>query len=442
VPGCPDEASHASSRASDVGDPHRRRPRGEGVNEPVRIGVPEANTRVVCAPVPELPRVMLMPSAFHPSLGGVEELSRQLALEQIRLGRPPVVVTMRWPKDLPSRSTVDDIDVRREIFRLPERNWRFLTRWAMDHRRVTNRLVDLGRTANLGLVHVECVSGNAYYARRAADRLGVPLVVSLQGELTMDAGAVYQHSTVLPGLLRTLFEEADAITACSGHTLAEAIDFTGVDPGDRARVVYNGISLAEFDGVDRRRDDGFVLGIGRHVPQKGFDVLLRAYAQTVRDLGIDVGLVLAGDGTETPALVRLAEALGVQDRVDFVGRCDRARTVDLFGRCSFFVLPSRHEPMGIVNLEAMAAGKAVIASRVGGVPEFVRDGATGVLVPPDDVAALSTAIAALERDPARRIALGEAGRTAAEAFDWPRIAAEYDDVYTTALTRFHRRSTP
>jgi glycosyltransferase involved in cell wall biosynthesis len=162
------------------------------------------------------------------------------------------------------------------------------------------------------------------------------------------------------------------------------------------------------------------------VKQKGFDVLLRAWVMA-GELGLD--LLIAGDGMERANLEQLAMELGIGTRVKFIGRSDRKKTAALFKGCEFFVLPSRHEPFGIVNLEAMAAGKAVIATRVGGVPEVVADGESGLLVPPNDVEQLGNAIARLCADSNLRVALGEAAAARAVDFDWAAITARYVDIY-------------
>jgi glycosyltransferase involved in cell wall biosynthesis len=131
----------------------------------------------------------------------------------------------------------------------------------------------------------------------------------------------------------------------------------------------------------------------------------------------------------------------IEARVKFIGRADRATAVGLFRGCEFFVLPSRQEPLGIVNLEAMAAGKAVIASRTGGVPEIVTDGETGLLVPPGDAAALAGALRRLTGDTALRECLADGGRERVKAFAWEAIAGSYREIYEAALAGSGRAET-
>jgi glycosyltransferase involved in cell wall biosynthesis len=203
--------------------------------------------------------------------------------------------------------------------------------------------------------------------------------------------------------------------------------------GDRARVIYSGVRVEDFsDAVPYVHPRPYMLAIGRLAPQKGFDCLLRACAEVFKhDSTHD--LILAGDGPERDALVKLAQELQISSRVHFFGPAPRETATRLFAGCAFVVTPSRQEAMGIVNLEAMAAGKAVIATRVGGVPEIVQDGKNGVLVPPESVADLMAAIIAMLGDPARRAQLAEAGKQRAMEFDWSRINEQFRRIYSTLI---------
>jgi glycogen synthase len=375
--------------------------------------------------------VTIVPSAFHPSLGGVEELVRQLALEQNRRGWPTSVATNRWPRQLPAVETIDGLTVRRYAFRVPggdlKRNLAAALLGPLALRQFCRDL----REGGAELIHLQCVSCNAPYAMAAAKRLGLPFVASLQGELTMDADQVFQRKEADRRLYRDVLGNADQITACSGQTLREAEEFFGAPLAHKARVIYNGVRMEEFaHPVPHAWPRPFVLAIGRHVPQKGFDVLLRAFA-AARPAHHD--LLLAGDGAENAALRNLAAELPNGSSVHFLGRVDHDKAVSLFAGCSFFVLPSRHEPMGIVNLEAMAAGKAVLATNVGGVPELVVADQTGLLVPPDDAAAMARALRTLAENSELRQRLGSAGRKRAESFAWPVLAGQYEEVYRQAL---------
>jgi glycosyltransferase involved in cell wall biosynthesis len=199
------------------------------------------------------------------------------------------------------------------------------------------------------------------------------------------------------------------------------------------------VRLEDFEGVEAyRHPRPYILGIGRHVKQKGFDVLIEAFAAA--GLG-SYDLLLAGDGPERVELERLARKVLIEAHVKFIGRADRSTAVGLFCGCEFFALPSRQEPLGIVNLEAMAAGKAVIASRTGGVPEIVTDGETGLLVAPGDAGALAGALRRLAGDGALRERLEAGGRERVKGFAWEAVAGSYRQIYESALARGGRAET-
>jgi glycosyltransferase involved in cell wall biosynthesis len=250
----------------------------------------------------------------------------------------------------------------------------------------------------------------------------------------MDADHIYEKSALLRHTLRTLLTRADAVTACSRATLVEAEDWAGIALGARGHVVPNGVDLAEFDLLDDRPKERapYVVTIGRMVPQKGFDVALAAFGRLLDDPTFGWNLVMAGDGPEFAALRCRADQLGAGERVKFVGRTDRAATVELLRNAAVFTLPSRHEPFGIVNVEAMAAGAPVVATSVGGVPEIVESDVTGVLVDADDPDALAQAIRALHDDPARRARLAAAATQHVRSFDWPVVERQYREVYAAA----------
>jgi glycosyltransferase involved in cell wall biosynthesis len=376
-------------------------------------------------------KISLVPSAFYPSVGGVEELVRQLALEQHRRGWPTLIVANRWPRGLPAVEQIDGLTVRRYPFRVGGGGMKRNLAAAVFGPATTAAFCHDLRAAGVELIHLQCVSCTAPYVMQAARRLGLPLVASLQGELTMDADQVFQRKESDRRMYRDLLAAADAVTACSKQTLREAVEFFGSGLEAKSRVIYNGVRLEDFASpYPYVASRPYILAIGRHVPQKGLDVLLRAYT-IAKPAGHD--LLIAGDGPQTLELKSLAAELGIGSNVQFLGAVSHDKAVSLFAGCSFFVLPSRHEPMGIVNLEAMAAGKAVVASRVGGVPELVVDGQTGMLVDADNPTALAAALGSVSADPELRRRLGAAGRERVALFSWPALADQYESVYRQVM---------
>ena len=375
--------------------------------------------------------IAIFASAFYPHFGGVEEACRHLALEYQRRGHGAHIITTRHPQDLPAQETVEGVDVWRFPFEMPRARPAGMVRFVRQFPFDLSALTRLLRTLQTDIIHVQCVGPNGFYALWAARATGLPLVVTTQGERTMDAGRLYQKSVAANWTLRRLLRRADCVTACSRQTLDDAKEFAGFPLDAKSRPVYNGIALEEFDGAPPyAHPRPFILGIGRVVPQKGFDLLIDAYARLQQRLPDAPDLVIAGDGPERPRLQAQADALGLNSRIHLIGRADRPLAVSLFRGCTAFVLPSRQEPQGIVSLEAMACAKPVVAARVGGVPEIVLDGETGLLFPGGDAGALADSLQSLLSDPERAEALGRKGRARAEDhFTWGRIADQYFEIY-------------
>jgi glycosyltransferase involved in cell wall biosynthesis len=265
------------------------------------------------------------------------------------------------------------------------------------------------------VVSVHCARRWAPYAVALRRLTKVPQVLNLQeGALPAD---VPDHRR----LFRMLARAADAVAACSREAARYAEDVGGAA---RVRVIPNGYDPGEFaNGRVFAHPTAYLLGVGRLDAQKGFDVLVDAFARLASP---ELELLLAGDGAERPALEALARRLGVADRVRFLGTTDRATTVALYRGAAIVACPSRFEGMPLVCLEALAAARPLVGSAVNGIPELVRDGETGVLVPPADPRALATALRRLLDAPAEARRMADAGRRWVEReHPWPAVANAY-----------------
>jgi starch synthase len=264
---------------------------------------------------------------------------------------------------------------------------------------------------------------------------------------------------------RTAYEQAQAVIAVSAGMRADILRvYPAVDP-ERVRVVHNGIDLSGWrrpEGDDAARADAVVRGlgidpgrpavvfVGRITRQKGLPYLLRAAER----LPADVQLVLCAGAPDTPEI--LAEVAGLVDvlqqsrhGVVWIDQMlPREDLIAVLAAGTVFVCPSVYEPLGIVNLEAMACGLPVVGTATGGIPEVIDDGVTGVLVPieqlsdgtgtpvhPDAfVADLGDALTAMVADPARAAAMGLAARRRVEDhFAWEAIAERTLEVYRSVL---------
>jgi alpha-maltose-1-phosphate synthase len=240
---------------------------------------------------------------------------------------------------------------------------------------------------------------------------------------------------------RTAVESAAAVIAVSRGMRDDLLAAYPAVPGERVRVIHNGIDTAEYapdPATDVLEDYGVnpgaptVVFVGRVTRQKGLPVLLRAAA----DIDPAVQLVICAGQPDTPEIEAevgdLARRLRAsRARVVWLsGMLAKREVIQLLSHATVFACPSLYEPLGIVNLEAMACGTAVVASRVGGIPEVVTDGETGLLVPPADPPALARAINTLAADGRRAAEMGRLGRKRAAAdFGWDSIAAQTAGLY-------------
>ena len=248
---------------------------------------------------------------------------------------------------------------------------------------------------------------------------------------------------------RTAIENADAVIAVSDGMRRDVLSsYPSVDPS-RVHVVHNGIDTELFaprpdpalvKGIGLDPDRPFALFVGRITRQKGVVHLLRAAAS----LPTDAQLVLCASSPDEPQIAtEMADGVAAL-KATHVGviwlerQLPREELIALMSSATVFVCPSVYEPLGIVNLEAMACATAVVASAVGGIPEVVADSETGVLVPYDAgdplafEAGLARAVGELLADPARAAGLGAAGRVrAVSAFGWAQIARHTAEIYRT-----------
>lgn len=320
--------------------------------------------------------------------------------------------------------------------------------------------VDLEMAA--GAAGTDVVHSHTWYANLAGHTAkllhGVPHVVTahslepLRPWKAEQLGGGYALSSWCE---RTAFEAADAVVAVSEGMRRDVLTaYPEVNP-DRVRVVYNGIDTAQYapdpgtDVVDRLGIDPArpsVVYVGRITRQKGLPYLLRA----ARELPADTQLVLLAGAPDTPEIAAEVEGLVAELRAGRSGviwiaeMLPKHEVIQVLTHATIFVCPSVYEPMGIVNLEAMACETAVVATATGGIPEVVADGETGLLVPIEQagdgsgrpldperfVADLAATINDLLADPKRAEEFGLAGRRrAVEHFSWDTIAQRTLEVY-------------
>jgi glycosyltransferase involved in cell wall biosynthesis len=344
-------------------------------------------------------------------VGGVRSIIDTLARAAREAGHEVAAVVDSDAARAPGQAR----EVRLYPFPARARELRRLRRFAQKFPLGVMRLVGAVRAAAPDVVSVHCMRRFAPYVAVLRRASGVPQVLNLQ------EGALPAGTPENTGLFRLLVGGADVVAACSREAAAYA---TRLGRARRVTVLPNGYDPAEFrPGPTFPHPRAYVLGLGRLEAQKGFDVLVEALARLEHPA---VDLLLAGAGSERSTLEALAATRGVAARVRFLGATDRPTTLALLRGAAAVACPSRFEGLPLVCIEALAAGKPLIASAVNGIPEMVRDGETGILVPPEDPLALAAALRRVLGMPEEGARLAARGRALVEQrYAWPVITAEY-----------------
>lgn len=256
-----------------------------------------------------------------------------------------------------------------------------------------------------------------------------PLVTSVWGH---DVFVVPQWTPLHLLITRYALAKADIVTATGPRMARAAARYA--PKGKRIAVVPYGVDLNRFQPSPRPARDRVVIGwLGRLSPEKGLRYLIEAAALALQERP-NLEFLLIGDGPERMTLAQLATRLGIADRLRFQGAVPHETVAAALQRMDIFALPSLAEGFGVAAVEAAAMELPVIGTNTQGIPDVVKDGETGLLVPPKDPRALADAILSLAADPERRHQMGRAGRAfVAERYNWQANAAEMERVYAQAL---------
>jgi glycosyltransferase involved in cell wall biosynthesis len=366
-------------------------------------------------------RILIINSEYPPIGGGAGNASAHIAAQFEKLGHKVAVVTSRFGK-LPHREQDKNITV----YRVPS------IRRRQDRSNPHEQIIFLLSASFWTLSLVPHFRPNATLAF-----FGVPsgavawlikMIYKIPYVISMRGGDVpgfrpydfhFYHKLISP-FLRIIWKNASAVIANSNglRQLAHAFESRFEIP-----IIPNGVDLELYKTVERDRSSPRLLSVGRIVHQKGLDLAMHALGGLK---AFDWEWRIAGDGPQMAALQSLAQELGIEDRVFFLGWQSREQILESYRQANLFLFPSRHEGMPNAILEAMASGLPVIATCIAGNEELVVEGETGFLVPPEDVEALQDALKKILSDPALRQQMGGASRRRVEAnYSWESTAQQY-----------------
>jgi N-acetyl-alpha-D-glucosaminyl L-malate synthase BshA len=309
---------------------------------------------------------------------------------------------------------------------------------------LTSKLVEVARRERLDLIHAHYAvphAASAYLARQilVAEAAGAgsaatpKIVTTLHGT---DITLVGSDDSFLP-LTRFSIVASDAVTVPSAWLREATFATLGVPRTTTIDVIPNFVDTGRFaPGLGSARAPGprVIVHVSNFRPVKRVDDVIRVFAAVrAASPARSVLLRLVGDGPERPRITALVHALGLEDDVQFLG--ERVDLPEVLCDADLFLLPSETESFGLAALEAMACGVPVVASAVGGLPEVILDGVTGLLRPVGDVAGMADAVLALLADAARAAQMGAAARKRAETAFAPAPAIHrYVEVYRRVLS--------
>ena len=366
-------------------------------------------------------RILLINSEYPPIGGGAGNASANLARCLAQMGHAVTVITSRFASQ-PHREQHGDLTVLRipALRRRQDRSGAleqliFILSASFSSLKLVRQLKPDAALAFFGVP-----SGAATLFLRWMT--GIPYIVSLRGGdvpgfRPYDFGTY--HKLIAP-LLRVIWKNASAIVANSNGLRDLALKF---DSRFAIPIIPNGVDLDLYTSGDRDPTAPRLFSAGRIVHQKGLDLALRALSGLKE---LDWEWRIAGDGPQLEFLKRLAQELGIAERVTFLGWQSREQLIRQYQHANLFLFPSRHEGMPNAVLEAMASGLPVIASRIAGSEELVVHDETGLLFPSENVDSLRSALKQLLIDSSLRQSMGAASRRRVEEhYSWQSAAQQY-----------------
>ena len=371
----------------------------------------------------------------YPTYGGSGVVATELGIELATLGHEVHFISYSQPFRLSGR---DDGIFYHEV---PVSSYPLFEFPPYDLA-LASRMAEVAEFYNLDLLHVHYAiphSVSALLARQMLAARGrlLPFVTTLHGT---DITLVGLDRSYLP-IIRYAIQESDGVTSISSYLKEKTIEDFGVTRG--IEVVTNFVNCDVYTPIKdeaaraaarlklAKPDEAILMHLSNFRPVKRVLDVVKVFAQVARE--VPAQLVLVGDGPDRSAAEWLAHDLGIHSRIHFMGKQDRVN--ELLPLTDLMLMPSELESFGLAALEAMACKVPSIATRVGGVPELIDDGVTGLLYPVGDVDAMAAGAIGLLKDRARLEAMREAGRkTAQQRFCSSLVVPHYVRYYEQVLS--------
>ena len=361
-------------------------------------------------------KVLFVAPYAYPHIGGAETHINYLSKELSKLGCKVEILTSLYNKKLPKSENINSVLIKR----IPVSHTFY-------HTPITPNLFDVLMKEDYDIIHV-------HYSGPYSPELSS--FVSLIRDKPM---IITHHGIGYGSGLKGFLEKVYYITLWNFvlSTVKKIIIPTSMYLDDLKKhrkkciVIPNGVDLKEFvkQKSKNKSKEKIVLFVGKLLVYKGLDILLEAMKK------VDAKLVIVGHGDET-YYKKLVKKMRLDNKVMFLKDLERKKLIEIYKRCDVLVLPSirKTEVFGIVLIEGMASGKPVIGSRIGGIPEIIKNGKNGLLVPPEDSDSLIDAINYILNNPKKSKKMGSYGQKLCKLkYDWKVIAKKTFEVYNEVM---------
>lgn len=370
-------------------------------------------------------KVLFICSLYHPHVGGIETMITELACFYKKQGIEPIVLTKKWPLFLEENDEFKDVKIYRVLSARTEGEFLEIINWI--------KINELKIKADI--IHI-------IGARRPLPLIGlllshywnVPLVSTIAGGEIPNTGDSQTEKVWNEGkdLVKSVLESSDVVT-CVSKALEK--DLKKVVPNLKSvRTIYAGIDIELINSIIcTETEKNYIVSLRRLIPSKGIDVLINAF-KILTEKYPNMKLLIAGEGSEEKNLKNLVKKINLEKNVHFIGTVSFNKAISLLRGAICTVVPSFSEGGGLVNVEAQAAKCPVIASNVGGIPEYVYDKESGLLFKPGDVMDLAKKIELLILSDSMRNKLIKGGIKYSKKFNWSVLGPQYLALYLETLT--------
>ena len=369
-------------------------------------------------------RVLFICSLYHPHIGGIETMVTELSRFYRGQGIESVILTKKWPTTLTEEDDYKDTKIYRVVSARTETEFSNIIEWAKNNE---NKI-------KADIIHVIGV-------RRPLPLIGlllsrhwnVPLISTIAGSEIPNTGdseteTVWNESKEI---MRPVLESSSIVT-CVSKALEN--DLRGIVPNlNYVRTVYAGIDTEFINSVScTETEKNYIVSLRRLTPSKGVDILIRAFKDIANEYP-QIRLLIAGEGHEEENLKTLARNLNLDDKIKFIGTVSLTRAISLLKGAICTVVPSISEGGSLVNIEAQAASCPVVASRVGGIPEYVQDGVSGLLFESRNLKDLADKVKIIISNAPLRNKLIQGGVEHANKFSWDILGPQYLALYNEMI---------